>query len=200
MELTPEIIESVADMLGTKLNTTCAQENEVEDDDNSVRDSPRGKTKRNAATKFLIRPGSERDVLEATSTRQLAADRVEQRPNGGCDGEEYTYADYEREFLMERSEEEVYADDGRKVAEYEILEAGPWSLTTCINFELRLFGCLSWLSEGVIDITRSNFRVTLLLKILVDLNNKQRLARFIIEDSYTAPKVFFKHEQFPVIA
>jgi hypothetical protein len=119
MEFTPELIESVADMLNTRLNTTYAAENEDEDDNNSEHDSPRGKAKRNAATKFLIRPGSERDVLEDSTQKKSVDSRV---GAGGCVGEEYTYGDYEREFLMDKSEEDVYADDCRKVADYEILE------------------------------------------------------------------------------
>ena len=53
----------------------------------------------------------DRSLLPGASGGILAAD-------------EYTYEDYEREFLMERSEDEVYADDGRRVADFQILEAG----------------------------------------------------------------------------
>merc|ERR1711879_78050 len=66
------------------------------------------------ADKYLIRRGNEKDVLQ-------------ENPGKSDDGgpgrlSDYTYDDYRNEFEIEATAEEVYGDDVRLPAEYEITE------------------------------------------------------------------------------
>ena len=115
MEFEPEMIESISGMLGVQINSKPLEEEEVENE----RIDSQAKT---TQTKFLIRPGREQDVIAESRVEKRAAGKNE----GGRMGDEYTYEDYEREFLSERSEAEMYAEDGRRVAEHQLLQA-KWS-------------------------------------------------------------------------
>jgi len=115
MQFEPEMIESISGMLGVRLNSKLVEEEEVEEE----KINSQAKT---TQTKFLIRPGREQDVITEGRGEKTTAGKNE----GGRMGDEYTYEDYEREFLTGRSEAEMYAEDGRRVAEYQLLQA-KWS-------------------------------------------------------------------------
>ena len=66
MEFSPDVIESVADMLGTKLKTACEdEESHAAEEDKDDSDSPIRDTPKTTQTNFLIRHGAESDVLKA---------------------------------------------------------------------------------------------------------------------------------------
>ena len=112
MEFEPEMIETISEMLGARLNSKNVKEKGEEEEETTSK----AKT---AQTKFLIRPGREQDVI--TDSREEKGSSV--KIGSGGMNDDYTYEDYEREFLVERSESEVYADDSRRVAEFQILQA-----------------------------------------------------------------------------
>jgi len=112
MEFEPEMIETISEMLGARINSKNVKEEKDEEEETTSK----AKT---AQTKFLIRPGREQDVI--TDSREEKGSLV--KIGSGGMNDDYTYEDYEREFLAERSEAEVYADDGRRVAEFQILQA-----------------------------------------------------------------------------
>jgi hypothetical protein len=112
MEFEPEMIETISEMLGARLNSKNVKEKGEEEEETTSK----AKT---AQTKFLIRPGREQDVI--TDSREEKGSLV--KIGSGGMNDDYTYEDYEREFLAERSESEIYADDSRRVAEFQILQA-----------------------------------------------------------------------------
>jgi hypothetical protein len=113
MEFEPEMIETISEMLGARINSKNVKEEKDEEEEETTFKS------KTAQTKFLIRPGREQDVITDNREDKKAPVKI---GSGGMN-DDYTYEDYEREFLAERTEAEVYADDGRRVAEYQILQA-----------------------------------------------------------------------------
>jgi hypothetical protein len=113
MEFEPEMIETISEMLGARINSKNVKEEKDEEEEETT---SKAKT---AQTKFLIRPGREQDVITDSREEKKSSVKI---GSGGMN-DDYTYEDYEREFLAERNEAEVYADDGRRVAEYQILQA-----------------------------------------------------------------------------
>jgi hypothetical protein len=113
MEFEPEMIETISEMLGARINSKNVKEEKDEEEEETTSQA------KTAQTKFLIRPGREQDVVTDSREEKKSSVKI----GSGCTNEDYTYEDYEREFLAERSEAEVYADDGRRVAEYQILQA-----------------------------------------------------------------------------
>ena len=99
----PHTVNSIADLLG--INTSTNQSNENQE---------RKTAEEYQADKYLIRRGNEKDVLQ-------------ENPGKSDDGgpgrlSDYTYDDYRNEFEREATAEEVYGDDVRLPAEYEITE------------------------------------------------------------------------------
>jgi hypothetical protein len=116
MEFQPDVIEAITEMLtGAQLNTEHVEATDEEKPLGGI--TPKAPT--TTRTKFLIRPGTEKDVLENDDKSSTAVSA------GGGDVpvvNEYTYEDYEKEFLLDRSEEEVCGEDGRRVAQFQLLQ------------------------------------------------------------------------------
>ena len=66
--------------------------------------------------KYLIRRGNEKDVFQENSGKS------EDKSCGAGRLSDYTYDDYKNEFEREGTAEEVYGDDVRLPAEYEITD------------------------------------------------------------------------------
>ena len=107
----PHTVNSIADLLGintnTNTNTNTNQANERED---------RETAEEHEANRYLIRRGNEKDVFQENVRKS------EDKSCGQGRLSDYTYDDYKNEFEREATAEEVYADDVRLPAEYEITD------------------------------------------------------------------------------
>ena len=103
----PHTVNSIADLLGINTNTNTNQVSQEEE---------RETTEEYEVNKYLIRRGNEKDVFQENSRKS------EDKSCGQGRFSDYTYDDYKNEFEREATAEEVYADDVRLPAEYEITD------------------------------------------------------------------------------
>ena len=119
MELLGEqAIKSIADLCGANLKSQDHKEDEIEDD--SVASKP--ETKESEKTKYVIRHGTENDVLK---------DNRRVNDHDECLGSrisDYTYEDFVEEFQSDVRIENLYDSDVRKEAEYEMMDGGTFAV------------------------------------------------------------------------
>merc|ERR1711874_105942 len=101
----PHTVNSIADLLG--INTKTDQVNQTQQ---------RQTTEEYEVDKYLIRRGNEKDVFQENPGKS------EDKSCGAERLSDYPYDDYKNEFEREGTAEEVYGDDVRLPAEYEITD------------------------------------------------------------------------------
>ena len=134
----PEVLKSVAGLVGVEINENNGEEYNTEDEKETL-ENKKTDVKDLNKTNYNIRKGREDDVLK---DNRKVKDNLEQISSRISD---YSYEDFEKEFLHEKTNEELYEEDSRPVAEYEMQDGGTYEAGRVLDKEylvVATFGSL----------------------------------------------------------
>ena len=114
-----EAIKSIADMCGVKIKSHDSKEEEIEDEAFPARPEAKDSEK----TKYVIRHGTENDVLKDP---KRMSDNDDDHQGGKIS--DYTYEEFVEEFQSDVKIENLYDGDVRREAEYEMMDGGTFAV------------------------------------------------------------------------
>ena len=130
----PEALASIASLVGVELNENNEEAQGITEDEKDNIEIEKKEDIYSSKTRYNIRKGREDDVLK--DNRKLKA-TVEL--TSSCISE-YSYEDFQKEFVDEKTNEDLYDDDSRTVADYEMQDGGTYEAGRVLDKEYLVVG------------------------------------------------------------
>ena len=124
----PEDLASIASLVGVELNEDGERTQDITEDEKVVNEDAE-EINSPSITRYNIRKGREDDVLK--DKRNLNGPI---KATSSCISE-YSFEDFQKEFIDEKTNEDLYEDDGRVVAEYEMQDGGTYEAGRVLDKE-----------------------------------------------------------------
>ena len=131
----PEALKTVAGLVGVEIKEN--DEKEITEDDIENKKDNNEDLKDHSQTSYNIRKGREDDVFVDNTKVNNACEKPSDRVS------EYSYEDFEQEFLHEKTSEELYEDDIRAVAEYSMQDGGTYEAGRVLDKEYLVVGYIN---------------------------------------------------------
>ena len=124
----PEDLASIASLVGVQLNEDGETAKDITEDGKFAIEDSKEVTS-SSITRYNIRKGREDDVLK--DKRKL------NEPISATHSciSEYSFEDFQKEFMDEKTNEDLYEDDSRVVAEYEMQDGGTYEAGRVLDKE-----------------------------------------------------------------
>ena len=133
----PEELASIAGMVGVQLNENEEDAQDITEEEKEELESNTLEDTQSSITCYNIRKGREEDVLKDNRKTNKSI-----LSSSSCISE-YSYEDFQKEFIDEKTNEDLYEDDSRTVAEYEIQDGGTYEAGRVLDKEYAVLGNLS---------------------------------------------------------
>ena len=124
----PEDLASIASLVGVQLNEDGERAQDITEDEKVAMEESKEVTS-SSLTRYNIRKGREDDVLK--DKRKL---NEPIKATSSCISE-YSFEDFQKEFMDEKTNEDLYEDDSRVVAEYEMQDGGTYEAGRVLDKE-----------------------------------------------------------------
>ena len=130
----PEALASIASLVGVELNENNEEGQDITEDEKDKIDMEKNEDIYLSKTRYNIRKGREddglKDNIKLKATIELTSSCIS----------EYSYEDFQKEFVDEKTNEDLYDDDSRTVAEYDMHDGGTYEAGRVLDKEYLVLG------------------------------------------------------------